>query len=173
MKKFSKLIALVLSTVMVLTLLTACNPSNDPMETFDQKFKSDPQKQAEVLSDLNEVRKSYGSPALSEVSDADAIAKKYASLVLLHNAGDLSDEIYHTYWQHTKAKTVNGKSQVGFACVNASLNKQQLSDWGVDEFYRTGSAECYSKLILDTNTTMVGIAVVEQNGKTCSCIVSY
>lgn len=178
MKKFSKLIALVLSTVMILTLLTSCSMAGDSFANFDRKFKSDSAKQSEILEEVNSIRKGLGNSALKETRQADAIAKKYAALYTLHHFNKITTPVYDDYRQKLDATTINGHTHIGRATVggegnNGIPNSNDLYRWYTASRYQTGSWASYSKVFLSSDATVVGIAVVEMDGYCQTVIVTF
>lgn len=178
MKKFSKLIALVLSTVMVLTLLTSCSMAGDSFANFDRKFKSDSEKQAEILEEINDLRSENGNAALKETRQADAIAKKYAALYALYDQKEIETSVYDDYRQKLDATKLNGHTHIGRAAVtgngeNGIANEMDLYRWSTAKIYQSGSMASYSKVFTDSTATVAGIAVVQLNGRYTTVIVTF
>lgn len=146
MKKFKRLLAAALAAVMLLVLMTGCMDS-------ESGAYNDPVAEAQVLAYLNQARADYyGLGALTHNTDADAYARKTASLLKREVEKSMQSRSYSendlgTWAVEMTTSTVDGKP------YKATLYLLRYPEATTAEFLGEELTEC-------PDATIVGMAEV-------------
>ena len=173
MKLWKRWTAAVLAAAMALLLLAACGPSGPSAPDAPDKpgssetgkdpadKKTEAQKKAAVVEELNTVRKDYGNNTpLTMDAEVCAMAEKMAKLQLdgllgKYGSDPMKSEQYAKDWNAISKLTVKYKKLVGVGGYAAYPTETKIRDWA-----EKGST-LKKALVRDDSATLVGVGVVQ------------
>lgn len=167
MKCIKKLVALTLTAVLALTMLTACGGTPSVPEATEET--------KQIVDNINAVRTENGLSALEINTAVTDVVQKHLAVQEKKELNLISEENYKKEARELSAIKVDGRSRSGYVATTANSSGEKIftkENW--QKTYDKNDMGSYSQIVRNADAKYVGVAIKQiSNGKYITVVVTY